>query len=79
MWYLLLADQHVYRCRTCDALVDKLVWGRDQRYATAKARRSSAFTDRPLMPAEAVALVEAATEVVLAGEQVAVGSRGYET
>lgn len=68
MPYLLLADQHAYTCRTWDALVDKLVWARGQGYATAKARRSTGFTDRPVMPSEAAALVEAATEVALAAE-----------
>jgi len=44
------------------------VWPRDQGYQSAKARRTSAITDRPLMPSERVALVKAATEVALAAD-----------
>jgi hypothetical protein len=63
--YLLLADQHVFSCPNWDALVDRLVWARGQGYATAKARRCSAFTDRPLIRSESMALVEAATALAL--------------
>ena len=56
MSYLLLADDHVFKCRSWDGLADKLVWPHDQGYQSAKARRTSAITDRPLMPSERVAL-----------------------
>jgi hypothetical protein len=69
--YLLLADHHVFSCPNWDALVDKLVWARGEGYAIAKARRCSAFTDRPLIPSEAVALVEAATALALGTEATA--------
>jgi hypothetical protein len=74
--HLLLADQHVYVWGSRDALVGRLVWARGRGYTTAKARRCSAFTDRPLMACEPAELVEAATKVALAGEQVAVGNQG---
>lgn len=69
--YLLKADDNTY-VQTWDALVDKP----DDGHTTATARRCSAFTDRPLMPSECLALAKAATEAALAAEQVAVGSRG---
>jgi hypothetical protein len=72
----LLADDDVFSCGSFDAFVTKLVWAGGEGYASANARMCSAFTDRPLMPSECVALVKAATEVALADEQVAVGSRG---
>lgn len=63
--YLLLADSKTYVCRTWEQLVHKLVWARAEGYRTAKARRCSAFTDRPLMPSECAALIKAATQVAL--------------
>jgi hypothetical protein len=42
---------------------------------TAKAGRRAGFTERPLMPSECPELVQAATEVAPAREQVAVDSR----
>ncbi len=38
MSYLLLADDHVFKCRSWDGLADKLVWAHDQGYQSAKAR-----------------------------------------
>jgi hypothetical protein len=67
--YLLLADDHTYVWRSWDALVGRLVWAHGRGYATAKARLCTGFTDRPLMRSEAVALVESATELVLAAER----------
>ena len=66
--YLLLADDDVFSCRSFDALAAKLVWARGEGYATAKARRRSAFTDRPLMPSECRQLVDAATALALAAD-----------
>jgi hypothetical protein len=64
--YLLLADDRTYRCRNWDQLVERMVWARRSGYATAKARRTTWESDRPLIPSEAAALVEAATAVALA-------------
>jgi hypothetical protein len=63
--YLLVADHSVYRCRSWDQLVERLVWAHRQGYRSAKARRTAWEEDRPLLPSEAVALVEAATELAL--------------
>jgi hypothetical protein len=41
----------------------RLVWAHRSGYATAKARRTTWESDRPLIPSEAAALVEAATKV----------------
>jgi hypothetical protein len=63
--YLLLADSHVFRCRTWNELVAKLVWARGNGYRQAKARLCWTDFDRPLLPSERVELVQAATGVVL--------------
>jgi hypothetical protein len=63
--YLLLADSHTYVCRTWDDLAARLVWVREQGYATAKARRANAYVDRPLLPSEQARLVEEATRLAL--------------
>lgn len=68
MPYLLLADQHTYRCRNWDQLVGRLVWARGNGYRTAKARWTGWESDRPLIPSEAVELVQAATRVALASD-----------
>jgi hypothetical protein len=66
--YLLLADDRVYRCRNWDDLTERLVWAHPQGFTSAKARRTAWEEDRPLLPSEATALVEAATAFALAGE-----------
>jgi hypothetical protein len=63
--YLLLADSHTYICRTWDDLAARLVWARQEGYATAKARRANGWVDRPLLPSEQVQLVEEATRLAL--------------
>jgi hypothetical protein len=63
--YLLRADDHTYRCRSWEQLVERLVWAHRSGYTTAKARRTTMDSDRPLFPSEAAALVEAATQVAL--------------
>jgi hypothetical protein len=45
--------------------VERLVWAHRHGYGTAKARRTTMDTDRPLKPSEAAALVEAATKIAL--------------
>lgn len=65
MGYLLLADSHTFVCRTWDDLATRLVWAREQGYATAKARRATAWVDRPLLPSEQMRLVEEATRLAL--------------
>jgi hypothetical protein len=66
--YLLLADDKTYRCRNWDDLAKRLVWARDQGFRSARAGRTAWEEDRPLLPSEAIALVEAATELALAGD-----------
>jgi len=63
--YLLLADSHVFKCRSWDDLAAKLVWARQEGYRVAKARRANGYVDRPLLPSEQVQLVEDATRLVL--------------
>jgi hypothetical protein len=63
--YLLLADLHTYVCRTWDDLAARLVWAREQGYATAKARRADGSVDRPLLPSERARLVEEATRLAI--------------
>jgi hypothetical protein len=63
--YLLFADSHTYVCRTWNDLAARLVWARQQGYATAKARRSNGDVDRPLLPSEQARLVEDATRLAL--------------
>ena len=63
MPYLLLADDHTYRCRNWEQLVERLVWAHQNGYRTAKARRTTWESDRPLIPSEAAALVDAGTKV----------------
>ena len=65
MGYLLLADSHTFVCRTWDDLAARLVWARDQGYATAKARRANGYADRPLLPSEQARLVEEATRLAI--------------
>ncbi len=65
MGYLLLADAHTFVCRTWGDLAARLVWAREQGYATAKARLTAADFDRSLLPSEQVRLVEQATRLVL--------------
>jgi hypothetical protein len=62
--YLLLADSHTFVCRTWDDLAARLVWAREQGYATAKARRADGYVDIPLLPSEQLRLVEDATRLV---------------
>jgi hypothetical protein len=64
--YLLLADDKTYRCRNWDDLTERLVWAHRQGFTSAKARRTAWEEDRPLLPSEAVALVEAATDLAAA-------------
>ena len=65
MGYLLLADSHTFVCRTWDDLAAPLVWARDRRYSTAKARRANGYVDMPLLPSEQARLVEEATRLAL--------------
>ena len=65
MGYLLLADSHTFVCLTWDDLAARLVWAREQGYATAKARRANALVDRPLLPSEQAQLVDDATRLAL--------------
>jgi hypothetical protein len=67
--YLLEADGHVFVCRGRNALVNRLVWARDQGYTSAKARCCGWESDRPLLPSERADLIEAATVVALAAER----------
>jgi hypothetical protein len=67
--YLLLADGNTYVCRGWDALVEGLVWAREQGYKSAKARCCGWELDRPLLPSECAELVEAATRVALAARE----------
>jgi hypothetical protein len=64
--YVLLADSHVFRCRTWNELVVKLAWARENGYRQAQARRCWTDFDRPLLPSERVELVQAATGLLLA-------------
>ena len=66
MPYRLLADDHTYRRRNWDQLVERLVWAHRSGFRTAKARQTTWESDRPLIPSEAAALVEAATRVAVA-------------
>jgi hypothetical protein len=63
--YLLPADSHTFVCRTWDDLAARLVWARQEGYATAKARRANGYMDRPLMPSEQVQLIDDATRLAL--------------
>jgi hypothetical protein len=66
--YLLLADDKTYRCRNWDDLAERLVWAHRRGFRSAKARRTAWEQDRPLLPSEVAALVEAATEFALAND-----------
>jgi hypothetical protein len=66
--YLLQADDKTYRCRNWDQLAERLIWAHRHGFRSAKARRTAWEEDRPLLPSEAVALVEAATDLALAGD-----------
>ena len=59
--YLLLADSHIYVCRTWEDLVGRLLWAREQGFVKAKARLANGDIDRPFMPSEQARLVDAAT------------------
>jgi len=61
----LCADSRTYVCRTWNDLAARLVWAREQGYATAKARRANGDIDRPLLPSEQARLVEEATRLAL--------------
>jgi hypothetical protein len=63
MSYLLLADDETYRCTTWGELTKRLVWAHRQGFTSAKARHTAWEEDRPLLPSEAVALIEPATEL----------------
>jgi hypothetical protein len=63
--YLLLADSHMFVCRTWDDLAAKLVWARQEGYRTAKARCAKGYVDRPLLPSGRDRLVQEATRLVL--------------
>jgi hypothetical protein len=54
------------RCWTWDDLTERLLWAYRQGFKSAKARRTAWEEDRPFLPSEAAALVEAATELALA-------------
>jgi hypothetical protein len=75
--YLLLADDHTYRCRHWDQLVERLVWAHQNGYRTAKERRTAWESDRPLIRSEATALVDAATRVALANADMRHRGTGY--
>ena len=64
--YLLLAENSVYHCRSWDDLAERLVWAHRERFRSAKARRTAWEEDRPRLPSEALALVEAATDLAAA-------------
>jgi hypothetical protein len=66
--YLLVADDKTYRRRTWADLAQRLVWAHRHGVRSAKARRTAWEEDLPLLPSEAVALVEAATELALAAD-----------
>jgi hypothetical protein len=51
-----------------DDLAERLVWAHRQGFESAAARLTAWEEDRPLLPSEAVALVEAATELALAAD-----------
>ena len=68
MPYLLLADDKTYRCRSWEDLARRLVWAHQQGFRSARARRTAWEEDRPLLPSEAVALVERATKLALVGD-----------
>jgi hypothetical protein len=51
-----------------DQLAERLIWAHRHGFRSAKARRTAWEEDRPLLPSEAVALVEAATDLALAGD-----------
>jgi hypothetical protein len=63
--YLLLADDHTCRCRTWNQLAERLLWAHRQGFTSAKARHTAWEEDRPLLPSEAAALIETATELAL--------------
>ena len=65
MGFLLLADSHIFVCRTWDDLAARLVWARQESYRTAKARYANGYVDRPLLPSEQARLVEQATRLAL--------------
>ena len=65
MSYLLLADSHIFVCRTWDELAARLVWARQEGYAKAKARRANGYVDKPLLPSEQARLIEDATRLAL--------------
>ena len=65
MSYLLLADQQTFVWRSWDDRAAKLLWARQEGYATAKAWRANSYVDRPLMPSEQVRLVDDATQLAL--------------
>jgi hypothetical protein len=66
--YLLVADDHILVCRGWEALVNRLVWARGEGYTSAKARCCGWESDRPLLPSECEALVEAASALALMSE-----------
>jgi hypothetical protein len=66
--YLPQADDKTYRCRNWDDLAQRLVWAHRQDFKPGKARRTAWEEDRPLLPSEAVALVDAATQLALAAD-----------
>jgi hypothetical protein len=68
MSYLLLADDETYRCPTWGDLAKRLVWAHRQGFTSAKARHTGWEEDRPLLPSEAVALIEMARKLALAGD-----------
>lgn len=47
-------------------MAERLVWAHRQGFNSAKARRTAFDSDTPLLPSEAHALVERATELALA-------------
>jgi len=63
--YLLLADSHIFVCRSWDDLAARLVLARQEGYVTAKARRANGYVDKPLLPSEQARLVEDATQLAL--------------
>ena len=65
MGYPLLADAETFVSRTWDDLAARLVWARQQGYATAKARRANGYVDRPLLSSEQARLLQDATRLAL--------------
>jgi hypothetical protein len=64
--YLLLADDHTYQCRSWDQVGRTARVGESERLPDREGAKDDVESDRPLIPSEAAALVEAATKFALA-------------